>query len=245
MYETLDAHIHKARRASRAPVALFDLDGTLYDNAWRTLRILYEFALSEHMRHPGLYEAIARMLPHEVPYGVHEALESVGLHDESLKRAATDFWKQRFFTSEYQRYDLPMPGARELVSRLSDDGVTIVYFTGRDAENMLLGTVEVLKRDGFPVGTPYALLFLKPTFEMLDNEYKASTLDQVRRLGEVVAAFDNEPGLANLFAAAFPEAEVFHLHTTWAPTPVPVEIESRVHVIRDFRGLVARPRAAG
>jgi predicted secreted acid phosphatase len=236
-YAALQSHIRRILNGNREPVAVFDLDGTLYDNSWRTLRILYEFALSEYDWHPTLYESVARIRPHEMPYGVVAALESVGIHDPVLHSDAFQFWRRRFFTNEYQRFDLPMPGARELVSRLRADGAAIVYFTGRDAENMLLGTVEVLKRDGFPIGTPDTHLFLKPTFDMADNAYKSGAIAHVRRIGETLAAFDNEPGLANLFEAAFPEAMVFHLHTTWAPTPTPVELSPRVQVLRDFREL--------
>ena len=54
---------------------------------------------------------------------------------------------------------------------------------------------------------------MKPTFEQSDDDWKESAYAQLRGLGEVIAAFDNEPTHVNGYRRAFPEATAVHLDT--------------------------------
>ena len=74
-----------------------------------------------------------------------------------------------------------------------------------------------LQRDGFPVGTLDTRAILKDCFERPDGEFKAAVIEHLRHAGAVVGAFDNEPGLCNMFKEAFPEAIVAWLDTSHAP----------------------------
>ncbi|MEM1009096.1 MAG: hypothetical protein AAGJ35_08835 [Myxococcota bacterium] len=58
----------------------------------------------------------------------------------------------------------------------------------------------------------------------------------LRQAGDVVAAFDNEPGLCNMFQDAFPKAHVFHVDMPRAPGPPP--LHSIVEVIPHFGALL-------
>ena len=55
---------------------------------------------------------------------------------------------------------MPYLGAVTFVQELADSGCEICYLTGRDHGRMLKGSIEVLKKWGFPVRQDN--LFLKP-----------------------------------------------------------------------------------
>jgi hypothetical protein len=225
----------RAQAAGRDAVVVFDLDGTLYDNSPRTLRILQEFAHKHATEHPALYERLDTLSRADMAYRVADTLRSLGVVDEALIKDVERFWFERFFTDAYVIHDLPNPGAVAFVRALHTAGVVPAYLTGRDAPNMLLGTIQTLQRDGFPVGTVDTRIILKPEFKMADDVYKASVVQHLRAAGEVVGVFDNEPGLCNLFHEAFPEACCVLLDTSHAPGAPP--LASGLARVRDFRGL--------
>ncbi len=74
---------------------------------------------------------------------------------------------------------------------------------------------------------------MKPRFKMTDSDFKDEALAGVRSMqGEVIAAFENEPGHANLLLQAFPESIGFlrmSVHSTTAVAPDP-----RLIRFRDF-----------
>ena len=222
--------------AGKDPIVVLDLDGTLYDNSHRTLRILQEFAHAHPEVGTDLVAAVDRMSPSQVRYAMNDTLEGAGINDAAFAKAAHAYWRERFFTNDYLTYDLPTPGAVEFVHLILKAGGVPTYLTGRDAPNMLLGTVEALQRDGFPVGTVDTHIILKEDFHTPDHEYKSRVISSLRRMGVVVGAFDNEPGLCNLFQEAYPAASVFWLDAPHAANP-PL-LDSRVEVIADFTALL-------
>lgn len=216
-YNELSERVRRTLDAGREPMIVFDLDGTIYNNELRTLRIILEFAHLHAKRFPDLYRQIDRLPCAAVEYKIGDTLRGLGLDDGELVEELEQFWFERFFTNEYEVHDLPTPGAVEFVNTFYRMGAIPVYLTGRDAPNMLLGTVQTLLRDGFPVGTVDTRLILKDRFDRDDTEFKLSVFRHLERTGDVVAAFDNEPGLANRFREHFPEALVFWLDTRHAP----------------------------
>ncbi|MCK6510725.1 HAD family hydrolase [Myxococcota bacterium] len=211
--------IERTRQQGRDPLIVFDLDGTIYNNAPRTLRILQEFAHQHAFEQPRLLNKIEQLAARDILYGVSDTLRSVGIDNESLLKQIQNFWFDRFFTNAYLLHDLPTEGAVEFVHRVYQAQAIPAYLTGRDAPNMLLGTIQTLQRDGFPVGTVDTRTILKPNFKIGDSAYKQSVVDHLRQAGDVVAVFDNEPGLCNLFLRAFPEAVVVRLDMPHAPNP--------------------------
>lgn len=222
--DRLLARIQTEVAAGREPLVIFDLDGTLYDNAPRKLRILVEYLRSRAQDLPELRQRVEALTPKDVGYDIPGTLRSLGVADDGLIDAAQRFWVERFFTNEYIIHDLPNPGAAAFVQRVHAAGGVPVYLTGRDAPRMLLGTLKVLQRDGFPVGLASTRIILKDDAKLADLAYKSSLVPRLRRTGEVVGAFDNEPGICNMFAEAFPDAAVGWLRTVWsdgAPDPAP------------------------
>jgi hypothetical protein len=222
--------VHTCRKAGRAAVVLFDLDGTLFDNGPRTWQILYEFALGG-ARH-DLAQRLALLHKNHLPYTLADILALTGETSADVLQQAAAFWKARFFTDEYIRYDEPVRGAIQFAHACYQAGATLVYFSGRDSPGMLVGTAQSLRTHGFPVGVPRAVLTLKESFDVEDLVFKRDAVAFLRTLGEVVASFDNEPANCNLFQEVWPQAATVALATTHAPNPKP--LHPSVMVIGDF-----------
>jgi hypothetical protein len=75
-------------------------------------------------------------------------------------------------------------------------------------------------------------LVVKPRFEMGDSDFKRSVAPELRRLGTVLAAFDNEPLNVNLLLEFHPGATGVFLDTQYAPNPPP--LDPRAAVIQHF-----------
>ena len=221
----------QSRRAER-PVVLFDLDGTLYDNRPRTLRILHAFAAQlppAHARDAAVIRALAST---DLVYRIDDTLGPRGV-SPSVIEAAQAAWRVRFFTDAACSDDVPVAGAVHFVRRCWDLGATVVYLTGRDIPGMLLGTCRTLRDDGFPIAIPRVELAMKPSFEEGDVAFKERLLAPLGELGRVVASFDNEPANCNTILAQNPECESVLVDTQHLPGAPP--LDAGVQVIGDFR----------
>jgi hypothetical protein len=214
------------------PVFVFDLDGTLMDNRPRVVAILHELADEWKLAHPEAAEACSRATPEQIGYGFIENLRRLGVSKEELHDVGLNFWKARFFADHHIRHDVEVRGARDFVHACYKAGGIIVYFTGRDLPNMALGSFASLRDLGFPIGVVGTELVTKPAFEIPDTEFKRSVAPEFRRIGEVVAVFDNEPANCNLFLDAHPECTSVLLDTQCAPDP-PAPYPN-VHVVGSF-----------
>lgn len=212
--ETL-ARAQAAAVAGKTPVVVFDLDGTLFDNGPRTWQILVDFAEDEG--DAALRRMLDKMPRTGLPYLLKDTLALLAVNDAALVERALKFWRDRFFTDEYQRYDEPVSGAVHFARRCFDAGATLVYLSGRDAPNMLVGVAQALRQHGFPVGVAHTAIVLKHDFDTPDLEFKRDALAFIDTLGAVVASFDNEPGNCNLFVERWPNAVVALVETHHAP----------------------------
>lgn len=208
--ETIETH-----RAER-PVVLFDLDGTLYDNRPRTLRILHAYAAQLPREHACDAEKLRALTSADLHYRLDETLAPRGISPAVIEGAKAA-WRVRFFTDAACADDVPVAGAVSYVRRCWDLGATVVYLTGRDIPGMLLGTSRTLRDDGFPIAVPRVELVMKPSFDEGDTVFKQRLLASLSELGRVVASFDNEPANCNLFHQRWPQAFTVLLDTQRAP----------------------------
>lgn len=209
------------RRAER-PVVIFDLDGTLYDNRSRTLRILHAFAASLGHEHARDAAVIRSLRADSLLYRIEDSLGPRGVADDVIERAKKQ-WFSRFFTDTACADDVPVQGAVAFARDCYARGATVVYLTGRDIPGMLVGTVRTLRDDGFPIGVPRVELVFKPTFEEPDTSFKVRMLDAMDELGTVIATFENEPGNCNLFHRRWPLAHAVLVTTQHAPGAPPLD----------------------
>ena len=214
----------------RLPVAVFDLDSTLFNTGGRHLQILRDFAVEA----PEIAPLISDLPASDFGWSVSGPLRQRGFHDADTLEALHGFWFERFFTDAYVLHDAPADGGPDYVRAFWDRGGLVYYLTGRHVHGMGLGTAQALVAAGYPFFCGRAVLHLKPTFEEADEPFKDEAIAQIRSHGgTVVATFENEPGNAAMFARAFPDAAHFLHGSVRAPngvTPDPSLI-----AIDDFR----------
>lgn len=218
------------QRAGPETVAVFDLDGCLYDNRWRQLQIINEYAGQHDV--PDLHGV---RVHHFRDWSLSRTARNAGIDPgrvEAFAEELRQFWWDRFFSGEYVGFDHAMPGAVRLVQGVRARGAHIVYLTGRDV-TMHEGTVRALARDGFPAPDdgPAALL-TKPAIDMADEDWKAEALERIAALGRPTVFLDNEPVNVNLFAARHPDALVVFVSTDHSFRPDAPRPE--IPVVRGF-----------
>ena len=200
----------RARAAGKGHVAVFDLDGCLFDTRPRQVQIFRELAAQRAL--DGLYRV---EVDHFRDWSISNTLRNAGL-DDAFVAARVDevrtWWQAHFFTSRYVGFDHAMPGAVSLVREVHEAGLFVVYLTGRD-ESMRAGTEEALRRFGFPYDRERTSLLVKPDARTDDTAFKESALAVIAELGDVVLYMDNEPSNVNLFHRAHPEALVVFVET--------------------------------
>ncbi len=232
--ETVLARVHAMTARKESSLAIFDLDGTLFDNRTRTVFILREISEKFSSRARSLYAAFERDLDlSTVDYSLDVTLKRMGVRNFAEVVFIKREWTKRFFSDEYQKYDMPIPGAKAYVERVHEAGATVIYLTGRDVGRMLVGTTEVLRLYGFPVGVAGTMTIVKKEFEQSDEIFKHEVSDYIDRLGEVVAVFENEPANSNLLQDRFPHAAHFFVMTQHRPD-APV-LHGGIRSIRNFR----------
>ncbi len=218
---------------ARAPVVVFDLDGTLMDNRPRTAVILRELGELWRETHPEVARTLVNAKTEELAYLLTDSLARLGVTKTELVREAEIFWRERFFTDDYLAHDVEVPGASAFARACYEAGGILVYFTGRDLPLMGIGSFASLRDLGFPIGLPGTELVLKPDAGMPDEAFKRMQGPALERVGKVVAIFDNEPGNCNILGEHFPEAHSVLLDTQHVPGAPP--LAPSVRTIADFR----------
>ncbi len=208
-------------------LAVFDLDSTLFNVSTRTQKILSEFAeLHDEERLRNIE------VKHE-DWGIKEAVLRAGLSLETDLELLNDlrkFWSAKFFTNEYLHYDVPYMGAISFVQELSETGCEIMYLTGRDQTRMYRGTLEVLKKWGFPLIEKN--LFLKPRKEQDDELFKEDWFKSLNHFDyKKIFFFENEPVNVNAILSSSPEVEIIFLDTTHARKQ---EVTDPIKKIKNF-----------
>jgi len=218
-----------SRCRADGPVVVFDVDSTLFCTDKRSLAVLRSAA----QRFPAIAPVVHKWQENDVGWFSTDDLKSEGIHNRELLDAVMDFWMDNFFKDELLVLDEPLPGAAAYVNKVIEAGATACYLTGRNRPGMERGTRKSLAEHGFPLGESDTKLLMKPRLEMDDADYKRQAIRQVRDMGPVVAAFDNEPEMVNLFSDTFQSAIVVLVDTIHSPTqavPYPA-----THRIDDFR----------
>lgn len=210
-----------------APVVLLDLDSTLYDTTPRHHAIVREWIAGTPSVPPAIVAAVETLEDSHVSYSTRDLFVLLGLDvarpDISAAcDALKEFWRPRFFSSEYLKHDRPYPGAADFVQRLYEMHSQIAYLTGRDSPGMEIGTRVTLGRDGFPIDQERTHLLMKPAREGDDMEFKVGAARALRSWGTLVASFENEPrNLMGLYKE-FPDAIHVFVETICSETPAPV-----------------------
>lgn len=189
---------------------VFDLDSTVFDVTPRTQAIFDDFCkLRTDLKLPKLKFEHA-------DWGIRQAFDRAGipLTDATFKNFH-EFWRQKFFSSDYLDRDIPYPSAIEYIRLLYNRGIEISYLTGRDAENMQLGTENCLRHFGLPLQTNSENLKMKPQKAWgEDEDFKARELRQMLKAsGKPIVFFENEPVIIQLVHKELPEVLIVYTDT--------------------------------
>lgn len=198
-------------------LAIFDLDSTLFDVSGRSMRILQDFCADTEMlkRYPSDIERLKLIRVQAADWGIKEAIVRQGWEaPPDFFEAVRDFWRTHFFSNNYLIYDRPYDGALAYVKAIADAGIEIKYLTGRDRPDMFEGTVEGLKKWGFPLEDVSKQLFMKPAKGAgEDEDFKTSMILQFARDYPTIYFFENEPVIINKVLIAAPQVKVVFLDT--------------------------------
>jgi hypothetical protein len=191
-------------------VGVFDLDGCLFDTRQRQITIFREFG-SRH----GILELSQVKEEHFEDWDLRTPLRLIGLSEKRIDEfylPLKKYWNKCFFTSTYTRIDHAMPGANRVVSSCHQQGMFVVYLTGRD-HTMRRGTEDSLKASGFPYAVDRTLLITKPEAHLQDTKYKEEALKEIVQYGTPTLFIDNEPSNVNVFKKHFPDSLVVFIET--------------------------------
>ncbi len=205
--------------------AYFDLDSTLFDVTPRVQRILEVFCEDNSMRlkYPQAIDILKTVQLETHPYYLKDLMLKIGLKNEEphFYKEIFQFWKVRFFHDDYVVFDKAEKGAVEFVNRLYEMGVHIVYLTGRDIARMQKGTLESLKKAGFPIDAPNVELILKPHMDMEDAPFKMERF-LLEDHSHQIWFFENEPVNIHLVLEKTPHVDVIYfdsVHSQKAEEP--------------------------
>jgi hypothetical protein len=209
---------------------VFDIDSTILVNKARQARILREYG---HLRGDARLGACQ---PEAVrTWDLRDTMRLCGLGESDIAGILPnlrEFWRDRFFSSEYCKDDKPVSGARDYLHAVLAAGGEVLYVTGRH-EQMGPGTLESFRGAGFPLPDGNRIqLWLKPALGDNDDRWKEICHGRLQQLRGLACAFDNEPTHVNSYKRSFPEAVVVHLDTDHSRRPV--EVLPDVPSIHDF-----------
>lgn len=212
-HKTLELVLEQAKQSGPQGLLVFDLDSTVFDNRPRQARIVREFGKTI-----GSKELQACQPWHFTSgWDLKSAMIACGLKREMAEVTYGElkaFWGERFFTSEYCVDDIEIVGAPRYLHALDYAKARVIYVTGRH-EAMRAGTEACLERCRMPMPSQggHVQLLMKPTLAESDDAYKRETHERLKKLGTVLAAFDNEPTHINDYATKFETAIPVHLAT--------------------------------
>ncbi len=237
------------------PLIIFDLDSTIFNVTHRSQAILELFARDEEVTKlfPSEVERVKeiRLTPRD--WGIKEAfIREKFQATEDFFATVRDFWRSRFFSSDFLHNDIPYEGAVEYVQALAAAGLHIMYLTGRDDVNMRRGTLASLQQWGLPLADAEHDLIMKPAKGSVeDNIFKLKELQRLYNEPPQVSTtpqpspaqnslshgappriwfFENEPLIIHTVRDEMPHVQIVWIDTTHSRRAEP---PSGLHVIRD------------
>lgn len=207
----------RVRDAGAAGLAIFDLDGCLFDNRPRQIHILRELG-----SRAALLELWTVEPEHFLDWKLERTLRQAGIEERFLQlhlREIESYWSSRFYREELLAMDQAMPGAAQFVHEVKAAGVRVIYLTGR-IEETRKGTLSALRRFGFP--TESCLLHMRQDSALHETSFKDSAFVELQALGHPVLFLDNHPGNLNAFMRRYPDSLGLLVDTGHGPDSTPL-----------------------
>lgn len=216
--QVLDALLARCAEAGSAGVLALDLDGCLFDNRPRQVRIARAWA---EARGETCLSGLA--IHHYADWDFSRTLRNLGLPADEATSLASDFrpfWERWFFDDAFVHHDLPLPGAPRFVRQAAETGVHVAYVTGR-LQAQAPGTLACLETYGFPVEAHGARLVAKPDASEGDGPWKRRAFSELTTERALTGFVDNEPGHVIHTLATYPDAMSVWMRTDHSPGAQP------------------------
>lgn len=214
-----------AQQTQQKSLAIFDLDSTLFCVSPRTQAILNSLAKDPELveKFPNFVPQLAQLKVTPLDWGIRSVLIRHQVQGSSEFFAVVrEKWAELFFSSDHLLIDKPYPGAVEFVTHLSQFGVEIRYLTGRDRPRMGDGTIQSLKKHGFPL-VSLDHLHMKPDSTRHDAEFKRDTLQGLVGSSRQTWFFENEPVIINLVQRDLPDLQIIFMDSVHSGREQPPE----------------------
>ena len=210
----LDRVVARCAEVGSRGMAVFDLDGCLFDNRPRQVQILRVWAALHDVT-----ELAALEVDHLQDWSMRSTFERLGLPPQQaadLAQRARPFWERWFFDDAFVAHDRALPGAPRFVRTVAATGVRVVYLTGRHRDQRP-STLLNLERHGFPIDPAGANLVTKDDAGEGDAAYKRRAFAALADERAIAAFLDNEPVHVAHARARFPGAVVVWVRTDHSP----------------------------
>ena len=203
--------LRAAKRYRARALFVFDVDSTLFCMKHRTQAII-----KDCLKEPEFCKAFAQRLDlikairvKTQDWSVEEIFAREGFSPQNpLVREVAKLWRKKFFSGDFLHKDLPYRGAARFCRQAARLGAKLCYLTARSRSAMLKGSMQSLKRFGFPYKKPSDLI-MKTDSAQRDADYKVEELKKLKKTAQVILFFENEPVILNKTASLLPEIQLF------------------------------------
>lgn len=201
---------------SARPLAIFDLDSTLYNVSPRTAKIIQDFCLINEIvsTFPKETSQLKKTMITSKDWGYMEALERDDfIAPIKFLKKLVQFWRKHFFSNDYLVADEPYTKASDFVNKFISLNIKTIYLTGRSENKMQTGSLKKLQLDGFPIN-PTNMLNMKPNSDLLDHVFKSNFIANLKNNFDQILLFENEPKIINRINLDHPEVFTVFINST-------------------------------
>lgn len=215
----IHSYLSSLRESSR-PLAIFDLDSTLYNVSPRTQKIVHDFCLSDEVKqlYPKESSILTDISIGSSDWGYFEALDRHNfISSVRFLKSLSKFWRQNFFSNTYMDHDETYKNASTFVNSFAPLDCEVMYLTGRSQNKMLAGSLKNLKRDSFPLQNENSLV-MKTNPDLSDHIFKTDFIAEIKKNYEHIILFENEPKILNRVHVDHPEVMLCFIDSTHSRT---------------------------
>ena len=208
--------IHIAEQKKEQSLFVFDIDSTLFCMKHRTQAIIRDCLKDSEFckKFPEYLNTIKRVEVTETDWSVEDIMLRYGFPpDEPFVSVVKKIWRKGFFSNDYLHLDKPYKGCVQYLQHIHKLGAKVYYLTARNHATMYEGTIQSLRKWGFPLENE-KYLTMKENPEMQDAVYKAGYLKKWTKQFDTILFFENEPVVLNEVYRAVPDVYLFWMNST-------------------------------
>ena len=217
--------IETAKQKKNKSLFVFDVDSTLFCMKYRTQALIQSCLENTDFceKFKDHLEKIKQIQVTETDWSISEIMSRYNFQpEEEIVAAVHKVWKKGFFSNDYLHLDRPYKGCVEFVQTISHLQAQVYYLTARNYYTMYEGTLQSLRRWGFPLQEESHLI-LKKDSDISDAEYKISNLHSLSKNFDSILFFENEPVILNKTVQQLPNIQLVWMNSTHSRKEKPPE----------------------